>query len=120
MMKKIILLLFIGVFALSSCSKEDVKKTSCFQDSYNGTYSGTGKINGVSVPGIMTVRLTKLSCESCKIQSGGETVTITSLEESTDGQFVGKDSNGDTARIDVTGTNLEVDTEEIEFSGTKN
>ncbi len=119
-MKKIILLLFIGVFALSSCSKEDVKKTSCFQDSYNGTYSGTGKINDVSVPGIMTVRLTKLSCESCKIQSGSETVTITSLEESTDGQFVGKDSNGDTARINVTGTNLDVDTEEIEFSGTKN
>ena len=123
--KTFLAIIFIATIVIaSSCKKEDetqsepVAVTTCFSDSYNGTYNGNGTINGTPTLSA-TVTLTKLSCTSCKIDAGTVVETIVSLQESADGGYKGKDEDGEEASVQLDGTTLQVNTDKISFTGDK-
>ena len=119
-------IIFIATVVLaSSCKKDEeetqsepVAVTTCFSESYNGTYNGNGTINGTPTLSA-TVTLTKLSCTSCKLDAGTVVETIVSLQESADGGYKGKDEDGKEASVQLDGTTIQVNTDEISFTGDK-
>lgn len=99
-------LLLFGVIA---CKKKEtvtppVAVTSCFLDSYNGTYTGTGMVAGTYYNGPLT--LTKLSCTSAKIEVESVIETITSLTASNGGGYTGVNSNNLSATIKLSNDTL--------------
>ncbi len=98
------------VFGAISCKKKDaitppVAVTSCFLDTYNGTYTGTGMVGGTYYNGPLT--LTKLSCTSAKIIKAGSIIeNITSLTASNGGGYTGVNANSESATIKVTNDTL--------------
>ena len=119
-----LLTILIGALTISSCKKDEetgktepAPVTSCFPDSYNGDYSGSGTLSGS--PATINLTVTKLSCTSCKIDAGSVVENITSLEESKQGGYKGKDEDGNEASIQLDGVKLQVSTDEINFNGDK-
>ena len=119
-----ILFTFVLASSLTSCKKDDdtiedqSQVISCFEESYNGTYNGSGTIDGVHSLSIV-LTLTKLSCTSCKIETSTVTDTIVSLEKSDNGEYKGKDQDGNVSSLQLTGSSLQVSTGNIDFNGTK-
>ncbi len=110
--------LFISVLFMGFVSCEKTAVTACFPDSSEATYTGTGTISNVPYSG--TLKLTKLSCTSAKIEAGSLTETISSLDESSTGTFNGKTSDGAAASITLDGKNISVAiTGRLTFSGDK-
>jgi len=114
----------IGATILASCkkdeddgSKEVAPVTSCFPDSYNGTYDGSGTLSGS--PASYELTVTKLSCTTCKIDAGSVVENVKSLEESKDGGYKGKDEDGNDVSIQLAGSTLQVSTDEMNFNGDK-
>jgi len=128
-MKKVSYLILIALLIASttfvSCKKDDdddddtkAVVTSCFPDSYNGTYDGSGNLSGTPAPSI-ELTVTKLSCTTCKIDAGSVVENVVSLEESKDGGYKGKDEDGNDVSIQLSGTTLQVNSDEISFNGDK-
>jgi len=143
--KSSLLLLFVGAsLSFTSCKKKgctdskatnydsEAKKddesckfpppppvvTTCISDNHTGTYTGAGTL--LNVPNTnMTVVFTKLSCVTCKIESGSVTENVTEVEESSDGGFVGKDSDGNEVTFTLSGVDISISTDEIDFTGDK-
>ncbi len=121
--------IFLAIFgiALSACKKDNDDETtnnpppaatSCIPDSYSGNYNGTGTLNGTPDTD-MDVKITKLSCTSCKVESGTVIENLVSLEQSDDGGYKGKDSDGNEVSINGSDNSINVQTDEISFSGDK-
>jgi len=123
-LKALSAILFIATIVIASSCKKDEEETTpvtvtqCFNDSYDGTYNGSGTINGTPQLSA-TVTLTKLSCTSCKIDAGSVVDTIVSLEESSSGGYNGKDTEGEGASVKLDGSSLQVNTSKITFNGSK-
>ena len=68
-MKRLFTLLLLTSLLVVSCSKKDdtIATVPCFEDAYNGTYTGTITINQVSSPAI--VKVTKKGCYDAQIES---------------------------------------------------
>lgn len=97
------------VFGVTACKKKEaitapVAVTSCFLDTYNGTYTGTGMVGGTYYNGPLT--LTKLSCTSAKIEVGSVIQNITSLTASNGGGYTGVNANNESATIKLTNDTL--------------
>jgi len=138
--KTSLLLLFVGVsISFTSCKKKgctdskatnydsEAKKddesckyppvvTVCISDDITGNYTGNGTQNGVQNVN-MNLVFTKLSCVTCKIETGGITENITKIDESSLGSYTGKDSDGNSVSFSFNGNELSVSTDEIEFTG---
>ncbi len=121
-MKKLFLFLSIATFALTSCSKKDnadaVAATSCFLDTYNGTYVGSDG-NQPQLSSV-TVKLTKTGCDTCTLEStelGNKNVI--SLSASSGGGFAGKLSDGSAVSIALNGSQLSVTCTGYAFGGSK-
>ena len=112
-------LFFTFVFFQLSCSKDDpapVAVTACFEDAYNGTYKG----NDQSSIDEVTVKFTKTSCTTAKLESailGNK--NIKEINASGPGAFSGKLDNGTPVAIGLTGVTLAISCEGYGFSGTK-
>ena len=143
LIKSSMLLLFVGAsLSFTSCKKKgctdskatnynsEAKKddgscklpapvvTACISDAHNGTYTGSGTVSSVPSSN-MTLVFTKLSCVTCKIESGGVTENVTDVDESSSGGFAGKDSDGNAVTFTLSGTSISVQTDEITFDGSK-
>jgi hypothetical protein len=120
-MKKLFLFLSVISLALGSCSKSDDSKTtttSCFSDTYNGTYVGTDG-NFPQEPNV-TVKLTKTGCETCTLEStllGNKSVG--SLSASAGGGFAGKLSDGSAVSISLSGNQIAITCSDYAYGGTK-
>ena len=121
-MKKLFLFLSIATLSLSSCSKDDATPapvTACFEDSYNGTYTGTDGTFPLE-PSVV-VKLTKTSCTTATIESailGNRNVK--EINASSAGAYVGKLDDGKTISIGLSGSNLNIScTGYANFSGSK-
>ena len=112
-------LFFTFVFFQLSCGKDDpapVTVTACFEDAFNGTYNGIDS----NVPGDVTVKFTKISCTSGKLESvllGNK--NIKDINASGPGSFSGKLNNNTPVAIVLSGVSLTVTCEGYAFTGSK-
>ena len=123
-MKNLFLLFVLVTLALSSCSKSDspaapaAAQTSCFLDSYNGTYTGTD--GNFPLQSDIIVKLTKTGCGTCTLESavlGNK--SIVGLTASSGGGFEGKLSDGSNVSILLSGNQLGIACPGYAFSGAK-
>jgi hypothetical protein len=115
-----VLALTTSVF-LTSCKKDKtpVTVTECFNEQYNGAYTGSGVVGGnPAFTGTLT--LTKKGCQEAEVKVGTITENVTNLNASAGGGYSGKTASGTTASISLSGNtiNIVVGTT-INFSGSK-
>lgn len=99
------------VLGVTACKKKEVivapvAVTSCIEDSYNGTYTGTGMVGGTYYTGPLT--FTKLSCTSAKLEAGSTIENLTSLTASNSGGYTGVNANNVSATIKLTNDTLDI------------
>jgi hypothetical protein len=122
-MKKLFLFLCVATLTISSCSKKEdaaaaVASTSCFSDSYNGTYVGSDG-NQPQIPSV-TVKLTKTGCDTCTLESAQlGNKNVVSLSASSGGGFAGKLSDGSAVSIALNGSQLSVTCTGYAFGGSR-
>ncbi len=121
-MKKTVLttLAMISLFmiSLSSCSADDAPVTDCFDEAYNGTYAGSGTINGAPFSGDLI--FTKLECTTAKYEAGSFTENISNLTASSSGGYTGTTSSGGSISISLSGNTIDIsDNSGTNFTGTK-
>ena len=106
------------MISLSSCSADDAPVTDCFNEAYNGTYDGSGTINGAPFSGNLI--FTKLECTTAKYEAGGFTENISNLTASSSGGYTGTTSSGGDISITLNGNMINItDSNGTDFTGTK-
>lgn len=125
-MKKLFLLLTLATLSISSCSKDDAPAanlaTACFEDAFNGTYSGNfvaGSENGTA-----TIKFTKTSCTSATLECADAPSignrTISEIVASATGGYVGKISGGTTVSISASGNGISIVADGVfQYTGNK-
>ena len=128
-MKKVIIAMPLALILISvlilSCSKKEpapapapAPVTSCFSDSYNGSYTGSLIWQGIPHTNSQ-VTLTKLSCVTAKLESSVfTTISINSLTASANGAYKGLTSTNDSISLALSGNTLTV-SGPLSFSGSK-
>ena len=107
-MKKLFTLLFLTSLLVISCSKKD-DEVVCFEDIYNGTYSGIVIINQVQSPA--TIKLTKKGCNEAQIESAADIgdKNINSIISNGQGGYVGKlVADGSAISMSLTGNTITI------------
>jgi hypothetical protein len=120
-LKSIAILALSSVMLLASCKKDKGGTVlECFNDSYNGSYTGSGVVG--SNPGFSGVlTLTKKGCQEAEIRVGTVTENVTGLKASAGGGFTGTTSTGASASMTLTNNkdiSVSVGTT-VNFSGSK-
>lgn len=119
-MKKLFTLLFLTSLVFISCSKKD-DEVVCFDDIYNGTYSGTVIINQVRSPA--SIKLTKKGCNEAQIESAADIgdKNINSIISNGQGGYIGKLAlDGSAISMVLTGNTINiVANSKYSFIGTK-
>ena len=122
-MKKLFTLLLFSSLLFVSCSKKDdpIATVPCFDDAYNGTYTGTLTINQVQSPAI--VKVTKKGCYDAQIESPAIVAdkNINALAPNGQGGYNGKFvDDGSAFSISLSGNTISiVANTKYSFVGTK-
>jgi hypothetical protein len=105
--------------SMTACKKEEANPvTACFNDAYNGTYTGNLVSGGTPTLGT-TVKVTKTGCQTADLTGPVlGTVRVTQLAASNNGGFAGKSDNGSDISIAVNGNNIEI-AGAVNFNGSK-
>ena len=121
-MKKVLTftaVLVVAAIAFSSCKKDTppITVTSCFEDTYNGTYTGdlvVGVSNSTS-----SIKITKISCTSAKLESSAfTTITVNSLNASAAGSFSGTTDANQSIALVLSSNSAQI-SGPIAFNGTR-
>lgn len=107
-MKKLFTLLFLTSLLFISCSKKD-DEVVCFDDAYNGTYTGTVIINNVSSQA--NIKLTKKNCNDAQIESAANIgdKNISNIVSNGQGGYVGKlVADGSAISMSLTGNTITI------------
>lgn len=116
-----VVLLAVIIIGINSCKKKETTPTvvtACFEETYNGTYNGTGSVNGLPYMGDLTI--TKTGCETAHVVTGNSTDDLSSLTVSAAGGYTGKTSTGADATLALNGNSISVTIgTTISFNGTK-
>ncbi len=120
-MKKVLNIAMIALtvsITLLACKKDkSTTVTSCFSDSYNGTYSGSLVSGGV--PSQTTVKITKTSCTTATLESPGiTTINIKSLNASSGGGYNGTTESNESISLSLDNNAIQV-AGAIAFNGSK-
>ncbi len=119
-MKKLLTLLLAISLFIGSCSKKD-DDPICFDDAYNGTYTGTLTVNQVQSPAI--VKVTKKGCYDAQIESPAIVAdkNINALAPNGQGGYNGKFvEDGSAITISLSGNTISIAANtKYSFTGTK-